>query len=159
MADEFGAAVLAAGRELDALVAEKVMGLAWEKVTHTMGWAVTVDGSREPITRDEWELRRNGQPIIVSGPLMHGLYACPVPGYSTDIAAAWEVVEKLDAGWFFQVERIDGDYHEPTGYREPGRKARWAASFQRWRTSIPFSAVANSVPEAICRAALKAVGA
>src|SRR5437763_10661229 len=57
------------GRELDALVAERVMGWAVERNT--------VDS--EPI-------------VMFSKP---GEYYGPVPPYSTDIAAAWEVVEKL----------------------------------------------------------------
>jgi len=56
-----------AGREMDALVAEKVMGLR-------------VEGSIS------LELRYTPQPEY---------YASPLLGYSTSISAAWEVVEKM----------------------------------------------------------------
>ena len=59
-----------AGRELDALVAEKVMGWTWDGKT---AWSPT--GSRL------WMVRKDPYWWL--------------PYYSTDIAAAWEVVEKL----------------------------------------------------------------
>src|SRR3990172_8418422 len=68
---------LPAGRELDALVAEKVMG-----------WTITAWASGEP-----WGNREIFEP---SGRGPHRK-AAHVPTYSTDIAAAWEVVQKLEA--------------------------------------------------------------
>lgn len=62
---------LEAGRELDALVAERVMEIDLAAVRDEVGWYKHPDGytRREP----------------------------PCLPYSTEIAAAWEVVEKLGA--------------------------------------------------------------
>lgn len=57
-----------AGRELDALIADKVMGL---RVRHRPGMEPCI----MPANGAPWET---------------------IPHYSTDIRAAWEVVEKLD---------------------------------------------------------------
>lgn len=81
-----------AGRELDALVAEKVFG--WE-----VDWAVptypTVDMKR-----------------ISDDPVAVGLRTGSIPPYSTDIAAAWQVGESLSAKghWFEIRRRPDGGY-------------------------------------------------
>lgn len=67
-----------AGRELDALIAEKVMGLK------------TPPNERCSCTNSEWLCRK------------HGTF----PRYSTSIADAWEVVEKLGDKDF----RVEKDY-------------------------------------------------
>jgi hypothetical protein len=91
-----------AGRELDALVAEKVMG---RDMTRPAGF-------KHPIG---------------------------MPHYSTDIAAAWEVVERLRAaGHWFDLRDIRGN-----GY--------WASFGQE------MSAEGKTASLAICLAALKAL--
>src|SRR5688572_11412393 len=65
------------GRELDALVAEKVMGLAWDTFTDDYGEQLYV----------LWDRKK------VGGPPAGDLW--PLPRYSEDIAAAWEVVERV----------------------------------------------------------------
>lgn len=95
------------GRELDALVAEKVMG--W---TEVCGYEGEYKGY--------WKI---------------------LPKYSTDIAAAWAVVElPLFDGWAI------------------GRNAsgKWEV-FNPWENNFVVS-VADTAPHAICLAALKAVG-
>lgn len=105
------------GRELDALIAERVMGL--ERVTTPGGFTVG------------WR------------PKGINLGAAPLDSYSTDIAAAWQVVEKLK-------------------WAEP--ELQWNDEEQCWYLFLakcspeqiaPSSA---SAPHAICLAALKAVG-
>ncbi len=113
-----------AGKEMDALVAEKVMG--WP----TTGMAAGAS-YRE----------------------------ANMPAYSTDIAAAWQVVEKLRTiGWFIELN----DDRPPTG------KQRWNCWFhwpygpvlpEEWPSGEPDAGVAGVAPEAICLAALAAVGA
>lgn len=111
---------LEVGPALDALVAEKVMGC-------------------KPI-------RTSFRPMCGCGDQRHGN---DLSKYSTDIAAAWKVVEKLraqnkltnlesipDSHFAFEIEP------DPRGIVEP----------QAW-------AVGSTAPLAICRAALKAVGA
>lgn len=95
------------GRELDLLVAEKVFG--WERSGK--------DGYGTPY----W---------IAPG----GGYHSGAPNYSTDIAAAWLVVDK--AG-------VLALYKTPTGWRAVIGRGEWTAD-------------ANLPAEAICLAALRA---
>lgn len=97
---------LKAGRELDALVAEKVMG--WTHVTN--GYGVP-------------PLHPNSKPTARA--------AGTIPNYSTDFAASMEVVKRIQREghpWTFT-----GLFHE--------------------------HADIDKLPEAICLAALKSVGA
>lgn len=94
------------GRELDALVATKVMGRS-----------------------DDWTV-----------------IACP--HYSTDIAAAWDVLLFIKDR--FQQQSLTRDWD--SGY--------WTCRLGGWGQKSPVvSATAAEAPHAICLAALKAVGA
>ena len=115
-----------AGREMDALVAERVYGKGlcdeedWSVVTAPGGLRVL--GTRCPV---------------------HGLNNCQqkilLPSYSTDIAAAWGVVEKM--GTPFELDSVSQDNH----LARFGGHGFWVAG--------------STAPLAICRAALEAVGA
>lgn len=112
------------GRELDALVAEKVMGLKinWDETTPCplCGDVGRFCGARMWCSHDGW-------------------YYSQYKDYSTDIAAAWEVVEKLRGdGWIFNLSDS------------------WAAQFHMPGNILVVSS-AKSAPHAICLAALKAV--
>lgn len=112
------------GRELDALVAEKVMGLL---VSRDSAWERAYEQEDDLVeTTQDRRLRRTLQP------------------YSTDIAAAWEVVEKLellDRGWqLCQSQRGWGIGHSSVG--------------DEWDWVVR----AKTAPHVICLAALKAVG-
>ena len=119
---------LKAGAELDAMVAEKVMGWTWHIVrihasTNTMT-AWVRPGHHVPKTIDpgnNWN--------------------APLP-YSTDIAAAWEVVEKM-----YKDHKL-GMWMDVT-VPESGIDAYFG----------DFKGAADTAPLAICLAALKAVGA
>ena len=111
---------LVAGRELDALVAEKVMG-------HTVTWLATAISPAQPHYVDR---------AIACGYLL-------VEYYSTDIGAAWQVVERMrelnygiaisdGPAWSFAVAPND-DAGDVT------------------------CELADTLPLAICRAALRAV--
>ena len=69
---------LAPGRTLDALVAEKVMGWIWVKDNHGV--------HIEPGSVDDCDCKSHA-----------GGNEC-LPYYSTNIAAAWEIVESVDHG-------------------------------------------------------------
>lgn len=95
---------LKTGRELDTLIAEKVMGWKW--------FPCEMNPHQKILSLDEVTA-----PKLFIGQAVIDL----VPRYSTDIAAAWEVVEKLHAeglqitytpsnGWF--VELGTGHYME-----------------------------------------------
>lgn len=121
-----------AGQELDALVAERVM-------------------RQEPC--EQWLLFRAGG---ILGPEWAKADTCNhancyplenAPHYSTNIAAAWEVIEKLNQmklGWF-SLEQF--------GEKGQGvwRALIWSGNEE---DSESFFADANTVPLAICRAAL-----
>jgi hypothetical protein len=113
------------GRELDALVAEKVMGY---KVTD---WPT---GKEFPITS-----------AIAAGVLSE-FQQSRIPSYSTDIAAAWQVVDKMKSlGCFIKVHNCDHRGEWGCWCTHPGRVL--SESF----------AVEDTAPHAICLAALKAV--
>lgn len=88
----------------------------------------------------------------------NGLIAyIPVPEFSTDITAAWEVVEKMQLlGFRYAIgktsiangERITHKAMFQKNFPEPFRK-----NYKRYKTSRALTA-----PLAICRAALKALG-
>jgi hypothetical protein len=108
------------GRELDALVAEKVMG--------------------ETVFPDYGEFNARG-----------------VKPYSTDIAAAWQVVEKLglfSRGFKWrEIETLGALLqHNP-------RTDRWAVIVRYYDGDADVAADnCDTAPHAICLAALKAIG-
>jgi hypothetical protein len=106
-----------AGREMDELVAERVMGWTLEEVT-------------DPIMHETFM-------NYVDTETGRGMYRPEEWLPSTDIAAAWEVVEKMQGGLRFELRRI------PSGF--------WAYFGEE------MSAEANTAPLAISRAALLAV--
>jgi hypothetical protein len=140
---EMEAAEIGAGRELDALIAEKVMG-----------WTPTCNGERIGNSlggRDEpagWckECDMADPP--------RGQHARPLPPYSTDIAAAWQVAEK------FKSNVMDGF----TILFDPERKqwragALWWTGYEQAQWWEPESAMAETAPLAICLAALRIIKA
>lgn len=148
-----------AGRELDALVAEKVMGLKIVRAGDLPIWdhqcaaytptVVTLLG----LERDEF--------IVMDGDLAAnikkgGCYIAHnsltrVPNYSGDIAAAWNVMEKLrDRGASVEIGSSNNREGHP-----------WECCVTFKRHTAPNSDIAElaySAPLAICVAALKIVG-
>lgn len=128
---------LPAGRELDALVAEKVFG----KVFPPNGRYLDEPG----------HLRYAG-----GVPGFNHLVNDVLPKYSTDIAAAWEVVERLTAEW--------GWWDMEFGWRTISEVERNEKGWTNWCITLlgPDDDVevffkAGSAAHAICLAALKAV--
>lgn len=117
------------GRELDALVAEKVMG-----------WTLVADP------------RADGQPMWVDADKNAKWPAEPPDRWgkgiwrpSTDIAAAWELVEALGRKFFgFALTRSEHGLYR--------------AEFSMRGVETDFRAPAVTAPLAICLAALRAVG-
>lgn len=130
------------GLELDTAVAERVMGDRRE----SMGWWVSRDGSTFSCA--------NGGPRP----------------YSTDIAAAWQVVERLRAeGWIVRVQEMPDSlpFLAGAGWRVgEGREIPARAvcilhpnpvlEERRGQHGQQVTEFAMSSPEAICRAALRA---
>lgn len=114
-----------AGRELDAIVASRVMGWASADVDTAM---LCASGS-----------------IAACSEMTTG----HVPDYSTDIAAAWLVVERIhEHGHAITVERWLGN----------PELGKWSAAFTLENGHDTGQCVAESAPLAICRAALVAAG-
>lgn len=111
------------GRELDILVAEKVMGISMAPVHRKASYGIApgaINYAQDHIYHPEQE------------------------PYSSDIAAAWEVVEKIRKRNF------------PLTLNHQG-KNWWEAIF--WdETDDRWKGEGSSAPHAICLAALKAVG-
>lgn len=143
-----------AGGELDALVAEKVMGwrwlhdglgnMAWYEGLHDTGWGDGGDAGRN---------RRAWAP-------------------ATDIAAAWQVVEKMRSdGWLVSLREMPDGFpylsNDPVPQEisrhkcicemeyKPSRNAEDCRKRFTWPMPIAFT---QSTPFAICLAALRAVG-
>lgn len=125
-------------RELDAEVAEKVMGWQWFPAEPERP---NVQYLRRPDRFLYGAVRDSGKVLLMSG----------LPAYSTDIAAAWLVVDHLRERGIW-LEELTGRYE--TSYR---------AGFM-WRGDHPFSPnyvqeFGDTAPLAICRAALAACAA
>jgi hypothetical protein len=130
-------AKIEAGRELDALVAEKVMGWHVERfkfeydghISDSMVWIT------DPKRKDDPPYER--QDVTIN----------PKP-YSTDMSAAWEVVEKLIEKW------------ESVSIRS-NEKGSWEFYFSTWGFQKPnpfrFESAWLSAPHSICLAALTAL--
>jgi hypothetical protein len=114
-----------AGRETDSWVAEKVMG--WKRVSHE--------------THGSWWIRG----IAPDG---QTLYATHTWSPSTDIAAAWQVVEKMESMGGHVI------------ISSPGR---WCESGGWWRVQVSAGkgrgavCAEDTAPLAICKAVLLAV--
>jgi len=121
---------LPAGRALDALVAEKVMGWVWAKNTHHASGATSYD----LILKDEVY---SGL-IVLEKPDIEADYKGPE--FSTDLAAAWRVVE-----------------HAPGLFHVLQYKEGWLVTIYNPKTSEMWQGDAPTAPLAICRAALQAV--
>lgn len=114
---------MAAGPELDRLVAERVMGVRVRKQSGRNRYELVIPGGVNQVDFVDPEAPWS---------------ACPP--YSTSIAHAWEVVERM------------APREMRMGRTEAGR---YYVNFDHQ----PMNAVADTAPLAICRAALKAVGA
>jgi len=120
-----GVTGLEAGREMDALVAERVMG-----------WTL---GRRYANGNGEWQGHPHGGTLTWD----------QTPRYSTDIRAAWEVVEKMRADGYATIHVSCGA--DLKGNPVPG----WYASFFADKDRPGGFARGATMAEAICRAALK----
>lgn len=145
--------MMEAGRELDALIAEKVMGWVWRRGEH---WDITsVPGDRQLHlleSDDEIRQQRPGEfTSIGDWPPQDGrIIWSHMPAYSTDIAAAWLIVEERPQGWsLYTLCDIQQD------------DEAWQCDLWRKSKTGEFeyvSAIGSSAPHAICLAALNALG-
>lgn len=131
---------MTAGRELDALVAEKVMGCKIRRVYRTCR-----DGTPWFEVFCECGHGEHGDTYMEERRISSDPY--DIWRYSTSIEAAGRVVEKLAA---------DGLHLNLTEYK------MWCCSFVKEMDELTYAQVgyaeADTAPLAICLAALKAVG-
>jgi hypothetical protein len=137
-----------AGRELDALVAEKVMG--WKRG----GDDSYCSPEHVDAIVDDWD-SKGPHPCLVS-PRGKIYYFCPcqerkgyeLPHYSSDIAAAWTLAEKLNISVLCSA---DGWYAGETADIAHGDWCKEVFVKGDWT-------LADTAPLAICKAALKTKG-
>lgn len=115
------------GPELDALVAEKVMGWKWENFGKPM-----LAPPEQIIQITEFCDKHTGYREV-------NIY---IPPYSTDISAAWQVVEKLKKDHVFSLKIAGNGTHAHVSFTDLDNK-----------NYDPC----DNIPHAICLAALKAV--
>jgi hypothetical protein len=117
-----------AGKEMDILVAEKVMGLCahdWKLIPNDDDGVCRIC---QKCHLEFWGLR---PPV----------YGAHYGSYSTDITAAWEVLEKMGSYKLRTVHTSEETKHEATF----------------WRGMMGFPVKAETAPLAICRSALLAI--
>jgi hypothetical protein len=130
-------------REIDAAVAEHVMG--WTECDPAAMWGLWEHG--DP---GMWEADPGNGMGIPPGARRPE----PCPRYSTDIAAAWLVVEKMRAEGFFWDVFAGGNAHG----LYIGARFDNAGEDEYGEGGIMVTAYANTAPMAIALAALKAKG-
>lgn len=126
------------GRELDALVAEKVMGWNRDHEKRKLSYYYGDD--------------------LYAQDLITKLTDVEIPSYSTDIAAAWEVVERFQEEHgllMFLRANPNGTYEISLECNGVCRDDWKDAACEFYGSSSGL----DSAPHAICLAALKAVGA
>jgi len=133
---------LEAGRELDALIAEKVFGWKCYK-------------TKNPFDAFDKELY-----MMVNKGVEKGLAEVEeLKRYSTDISAAFEVVEKMQKEEFWFCFHGPGKWTNGTHYHE---QDEWRCGIQKGAIEeaalidVEASSFAKTLPLAICKTALKA---
>lgn len=129
-----------AGRELDTLVAEKVMGLVIESLCtkircHEAGGEVLYCGCGWRGGRWDNEEFRS-----------HSSYVKP---YSTSLVIAWEIVEKINSlrlGWYVGISVGPDNYNV------------WVQNDVVLNSPHYYGFTSSTVPHLICLAALKVMG-
>jgi hypothetical protein len=131
------------GKELDALVAVEVMGWSiyhYDKDVEERCFFMLVDENFDPVANDVPFTLRNGERKTEEEAWKDNR------PWSTDISAAWEVVEKMKSLNWWSV--VSSDLGHPDG--------DWSALFFWDPNGESFETRAQTAPEAIVKAALLA---
>jgi len=138
--------------EIDREVAEKVMGWKFRPATPDAEWVAH---------HEDWWIA----PVSVNGRNMYK----EIPPYSTDIAHAWTVVEKMRSDGFFVVVKgnpdslrfiIEGsrsEYDAPSPDKKIGPTGAWVCEISHPDRIASAWNIDKSASVAICRAALSAL--
>jgi len=133
-----------AGEELDKLVATEVMGEPMPELTPQNALDLQLVGSPVKSPKSNWLcLCRYEEGDI---PMWR-----PLP-YSTDISAAWQVLEKLTEVWKIKDKLVLFEVIYGCGAYE-AKVETWNENKQDWNEPI-FSGSCDKAPEAISKAAL-----
>jgi len=128
-------AAIPAGKELDAAIAEHVLGYIW---LHNKRYGMLRPSDEADLIVEDGRSNYGKHP--------EGHWIGPDDKYSTDIAAAWLVVEAMEQmGGFFKLENGAG-----------GNAKGWRAELL-YRGSFYDPHLCPTAPLAICRAALLAL--
>lgn len=133
---------LQAGRELDALIAEKVMRwVAIRRETNPKTGGLWLTGL-PPHAAEHADVFKD-----------RGMRGYDIPKFTTDIAAAWQVVEKLASRG---IRLVLEDWRNDPRIAEPYQDS-WAALFNLPDGHDTGQVVGADACLAICRAALRTV--
>lgn len=130
------------GRELDAFVAEKVIGHKNIRLEYGLGGPAY---SQQDFVSD---------PLPGTLGVLRRATSCPVPNYSTNIAAAWELVHKLSHRNFSFISHHNAGM---SGSAKTPNNKGWMALFHIEGGPMDYT-YGKTAPHAICAAALRAVG-
>ena len=146
--DENMVKVLPPRRELDALVAEKVMG--WRRVNIGPDYNGEHDGC-EVLLSPTMMLSEVAPYLPRTGPVPLWYF---VPDYSTVLGATWQVVVQMERNDFWAKLTRKSEY-----YKTRSDRPLWRVEFRcvRGATRGEHSGTAEEIEHAICLAALAAV--
>lgn len=153
--------ILKAGRELDILIAEMVFGykVVVKDVLRFSEDGISGDWIEKDVPRMYYDLTPDLEHAPWTGTLPEGDYGdSDIPKYSTDIKDAWTVVEdilKNNPLVCFNLENYSKD-GKPLNHRE--YQEGFLVTFHENDFNLFAEAWAETPAEAICLAALKAVG-
>lgn len=132
-----------AGPEIDALIAEYTMEWVWIQFVPAHDKAARL--VRRLFHPDTWSAS-HGKPASGDEPLALG-WNLEVSPFSTDIATAWKVLDKLNTRWFISLSQMAGGVWEC-----------WLQEKRELHTgTITLTGCADTPSLAICRAALRQV--
>lgn len=133
-------------RDIDVQIAEKVMG--WEIFESKYGYySISIPGEEESRTTNYWDTNIKFDPITGKKFVRPEWWElCSfIPQYSTNIADAWQVVEK--------VRELNFSIQITTSVT----KGKWVCEISEWVLSNKWIVVDEYPAAAICLAALAAI--
>lgn len=143
------------GRELDALVAENVMGCNVKaRIISSDHKIYATEPGKEEIAIPKWE-----QTLFICQCTPMHIHNCDngqIPEYSTSIADAWEVVEKITSILHEDIGPEGQKRMLQTWEFKLSQLGDWTATFDKTDRFVSY--YAETAPHAICLASLKAGG-
>jgi hypothetical protein len=145
---------------LNALVEVHVFGReCWREQRGNYTYVYFSDKDRKPWTlyRDAEDARARFSPLSIADIDPHKHIVLGVHDYSTDISAAWEVVEKIGGATIMTPGAYTDEGRGPVTEYSCALLGKSRGPREPSKGPFPY-AIADTLPIAICLAALKAVG-